>query len=954
MKRILIILFLSCHILNISAQIKGELKDNFYWAETFVLYEEYKDALPLYQLLLKVNPRNTNYKYRIGQCLLNIPGRKQEAVSYLEEAVKDINPKYKEGRFKETKAPLDAYYYLANAYRITNQLDKAISTYEIFKKYMDPRIYDSTIVNLQIESCNNAMELMKHAFYIKKVNAGRPVNDQYADINPVVSDDETIMVYNKSEPFQEALYFTKKVNGKWTDPVNIIPYLGLGFEDKNYATSISSDGRELYIYRAGANYDGNIYMTRRRDDDTWTNLIRLNDNINTKYWESHAAISHNGKRLYFTSNRKGSYGGLDIYYSDRDTTGDWGMAKNIGPVINTKYNEESPFLGKDDKTLFFSSRGHFNIGGYDIFYSTLLDNGQWSTPLNVGYPLNTTDDDLFFYPVNEGYEAYYSMIEPDSYGLTDIYRIEIFTKDHPRKFFVRGIVKVKDLLSIFTDSIRVSAISKENPEARVVVYSNPVTGEYIFELPQGEYTITYEAKNAGLISRPLELSLFSPADTLQIPSTELPKLDLMADMDIRKEKNIIALKGDTIEIPVKVEPNSIMEVEHWLGDSLVRTDKYVITDSIFIYKAAPLSGDNRLRFKLTDKYSNVTASEISITRRKITEEKIVRPEYKYVIARKQVAAFIEMLKKRSEGELKKVIDKTDFSRQQFGKVDEIISYIKEVAVSGGIDAEKVDIIALKVAVMDNVLSQSAVDLMAEKTAGRLREVLSGLNIYEANLKTWSDLQRYVAEKTESVVTSENINRLAYDIIEGLDPLIAIIRSQILAYGEIAGISEQVMSAVKNTEAQKIKGSGEWLRSFTEEALKQKLAEPDIAAMFTALTSLPGTNIETYLKEFSGCSATGFALYLNGLDISEKGISTPLKLMSFLIKSRKDNHFSEDEYFEAVARFIAEKQINKEAIVIPEAEKKNYRFILWIILGAGVIFFIIILFRRKRRKEENEN
>lgn len=949
MKRILISIFLAGNILNLSGQLKGELKDNFYWGETFILYEEYKDALPLYQLLLKVNPRNSNYKYRIGQCLINIPGRKHEAISYLEEAVKDINPNYREGRFRETKAPMDAYYYLANAYRINNQFDKAIEIYEIFKKILDPKIYDTSIVNMQIESCLNAKELMKVPLYVRKINVGNPINDQYADINPVVSDDETIMVFNKSEPFQEALYFTKKVDGKWTTPVNIIPYLGLGFEERNYATSISSDGIELYIYRAGANYDGNIFMTRRRNDDTWTNLIQLNDNINTKYWESHATITHSGKRLYFTSNRKGSYGGLDIYFSDRDTTGDWGVAKNIGPVINTKFNEESPFLGKDDRTLFFSSRGHFNIGGHDIFYSTLLENGQWSTPLNVGYPLNTTDDDVFFFPLKDGYEAYYSLIEADGYGSSDIYRIEIFSKDHPRKFYVRGIVKVKDLLNIFSDSIKVSAISRVNPDLKVVVYSNPETGEYRFELPQGEYILTYESKEGNIISKKIELALFNPSDTVHIPETELPKLDFISELKILSDRKISRTKGDTINVPLRTEPKSILEVEQWIGDSLIRTDKFIITDSVFVYKVLPRTGENIIKFRLTDKYGNITSSEIFVTRQKI-EEKIVRPEYKHIIARKQVEAFIDMFKNRAEGDLKKVIQKTDFSKLMFGKPDDILSYLKEEAAKANIGAEEVDRLALKVAVTDNVLSQAAVDLMARHATEMLKEVLEGFDIYDAGLNTWTDLKRYITDKTGGKITPDELDRIARDIINGIDPLIAIIRNQILMYGELSGKTEPVRNAVRETDSRKIVRSGLWLKQFFVEAVKNKLTESDLSLMFTSLTALPETNIADYHREFIGYSTPPFAEFLRNLNLEENRIRIPEELISFLIKNKDKNFYSEDDFFTSLARYIAEKQINKDLIRIPEPEKTNYFFILWIVFGAGLIFFIIFLIRKRRKKK----
>ena len=190
-------------------------------------------------------------------------------------------------------------------------------------------------------------------------------------------------------------YYSTKTNGQWSGPVNMNELLKV---DRDlFPTSISNDGKTLYLY-SSADYDGIIY-TSQFENGIWSPLVKLNENINTKYWESHATISHDNKKLYFTSNRKGGYEGLDIYVSERDSTGDWGPAKNLGPVINTPYNEESPFLSKDDKTLFFSSRGHFNMGGYDIFYSTLLPDGEWSVPLNVGFPLNSTDDDVFFKPV---------------------------------------------------------------------------------------------------------------------------------------------------------------------------------------------------------------------------------------------------------------------------------------------------------------------------------------------------------------------------------------------------------------------------------------------------------------------------------------------------------------------------------------------------------------------------
>lgn len=954
MKRVflLFIFIASIYPKSYSQYAKGQIKDDFYSAEMYVLYEEYKEALSFYEKLSKIDPTNSNYKYRIGQCLLNIPGKKQDAISFLEAAVKNINPKYKEGKVKETKAPYDAYYYLANAYKINNQLTKAIDTYEIFKRNLDPAVYDTAVVNLQIESCRNALELMKVPLYVKKENLGPLINDRFQDYNPVVSGDENVMVYNKFV-FQEGLFYTRKVNGKWTEPVNIIPDLGYDYEDKNYATSLSNDGKELYLYRPGEDFDGNIFVTRHQPDGRWSELIKLNENINTKFWESHASISHDGKKLYFASNRKGGYEGLDIYVSERDSADNWGPARNLGPVINTKYNEDTPFLGKDDKTLYFSSRGHFNIGGYDIFYSTLQDNGQWSVPLNLGFPLNTTDDDVFFNPVNDGYQAYYALIDSGGFGLTDIYRIEIFSKDHPRKFFVRGIVQVKDLMTIFTDSIKVSALNLEDPNARVVVYTNPETGEYKFELPQGKYLITYEAEGAEKLINNLELPLTNPADSFVLPGTTLPKTDFAADLFVGSNKNLSVTKGDTVSIPLKVEPNSILVVEHWLGDSLLYSEKFAINDTSFLYKTVPLTGDNRIVFKLTDKYSNTTISEVFITRQKeVTEQPLIKPEYSRVIAQKQIKDLINTLKNRSDDKLAGIIQKSDASRQKFGSVDDLITYIKEEAAKSSISSYEVDKLALKMAVMDNVLTQAAVDFVAANVSGQLRDILENLNINDAGIKTWTDLQKYVSEKSNGKYLPEDLNRIAADILAGIDPSIATIRSKILIYSDKTEKGSLIKTAVSLTDRNNINRSGKWLKNVYDESLNQKLTENDLAGMFSALSCVPGTEPGKYLEELAGFSDETFAVYLKNLDLKKARIKNTQGLIIYLIRNKGKGLYPDNSVFDALAFMIASKDIPSDQITpVSVIAEKPRLLILWIILGSGFLFLFIIWWRKRKKLEK---
>jgi hypothetical protein len=175
----------------------------------------------------------------------------------------------------------------------------------------------------------------------------------------------------------------------------------------------------------------------------------------------------------------------------------------------------------------------------------------------------------------------------------------------------------------------------------------------------------------------------------------------------------------------------------------------------------PKPGDNKLVFKLTDKFNNTTTTEVFITREKdVITQPLVRPEYSRVIAKKQIAALTSMLKDRANDKLRKVISGINIENQKFGRVDDLISYIKEEAAKKSISPEEVEKLALRVALMDNILTQAAVDIMARYTTGDLKKILSELDIYEANLKTWTDLQKYIMEKTGGDITPEELNEIA--------------------------------------------------------------------------------------------------------------------------------------------------------------------------------------------------
>lgn len=936
---------------DISAQSKVEIRNMFYDAESWILFEDYKEALPLYQQLLKIYPTNANIKYRIGQCYINTPGEKEKAVSFLEDAVKNINPDYKEGKYHETNAPYDALYYLANAYRINNQIDKALETYKIFKQNMDPEIYDSTIVNFQIQSCLNAKELMSQPLFIREKILSNSINDRNSEFNPVVSDKEDMMVFSRSEAFYDAILFTTRQNGTWSEPMNLNELLMV---DRDlFPTGLSKDGKTLYLY-SSANYDG-IIFTSRFENGSWSPITKLNENINTKFWESHATVSHDNKKLYFTSNRKGSLGGLDIYVSKRDSTGDWGPAENLGPVINTPYNEESPFLSNDDKTLFFSSRGHYNMGGYDIFYSTLLPDGNMSVPLNVGFPLNSTDDDVFFKPLNDGYEGYFAKEGSSGFGKQDIYRIEIFSDDHPRKFLVRGFVKAADLFKDNSYSVKVSAMNIKNPDQMVVVYSDPATGEYELVLPHGNYNVTYEGEGTEKMSRNIELPIAHQSDSVLLPGIVLPKSDFSADLNIGTNQTISFSQGDSILFPLKVEPGSKLRIEHYAGDSLLYAEEFMVQDSVFNYRMLPAPGENKVVFILTDKFNNTTTTEVFITREK-EQPAVVRPEYNRVIAQKQAEAFLDMLKNRSDGDLRSVLSDIDISGNRFGTVDDLLSYIKEEAAKRKIQTEEVDKLALKVAVMDNVLTQAAVDYLEKHSEGELKNILSGLDIYQSKLKTWNDLQQYIATRSERRITPEILNEFTGALLGGditaTDQSASILKDKILIYAENSDEKEIITLAVEAVDLRKLSSKGPWLSAFAREVLSRGLSKNKLAGMLAAISILPDTDAEHFLTDLVNAAEEPLTSSLKSLDLKKENIRTPEELILFLMTNDDRDKYPEDTIYNAIAEVIVKNDVPGE-VIAENAEKSGDRFPWWLIVLAGATLIIFLLFARRKKKDKSK-
>lgn len=521
---------------SVSAQYSSRNNEAKLDADYYVMMQEYDRALKLYLNILESEPENASIKYKIGICYLNSENEKETAIPYLEEASQKVSEKYNPNSFKEMNAPVDALFLLGSAYRVNSQLDKAIDAYTRYKSFLSPGDeYNNKLIDRYISNCRTASVMQKNPVNIEATNLGSAVNNENSNFNPVISGDGKSLAYTSPASRQGYdIYFATQENGIWSSPKNITSQLG--GSNKFFKTAcLSYDGTTLYLV-AEDPFDSDIYFSTY-SRNRWSRPEEMDKPVNSTSMETHASISADGTTLFFTSNRKGGEGDLDIYKSTLDNKGKWSKPVNLGPSVNTLFNEDTPFISADGNTLFFSSEGHDGMGGFDIYKIDLTDPA--AKPVNLGYPINTTDNDYFFLPVEEGNTGYYAMMNRDSYGSYDIYRIDILSP--PVSYImVRGIIQTD--VNIDTLSPELFQIQIQNASSGEIV-EQPVRrdlhGQFNCELPAGDYNISITAENFTSYSKFLKIpesytepEMFVEAFlSYQIPEAEMaavPRADTSA------------------------------------------------------------------------------------------------------------------------------------------------------------------------------------------------------------------------------------------------------------------------------------------------------------------------------------------------------------------------------------------------------------------------------------------
>jgi outer membrane protein OmpA-like peptidoglycan-associated protein/tetratricopeptide (TPR) repeat protein len=517
MKRLLLLCFLAASI--VTAGYAQDIKKNQKAAsklakEGFKELDEdspdFEAALKMFVDATKLDGRNATYHFYAAVCQINMLN-KQGTADHLKRAVA-INANLKE-----------AHYLLGVMAQLEYKFSDAVKHYESYKEKLSGEELERTdilrlisrfytgersvdlaeyiriiglekIIAKRIEECNHGQKLIDNPVEAIVTNLGKTVNTIYPDYVPVITADESQIFFTSRNPTTtggeiehydglpfEDVYFSIHKEGKWSAPEN----MGRPINTKTHdaIAGLSANGLTLYLYKD--DNAGDLYECKKRGTD-WSRPRPMKE-INSSWADKSVTISADEQLLFFTSNRKGGIGGYDIYMSTREGDDKWSAPVNMGPAVNTEYDEEGVFFHPDGRTLYFSSKGHSSMGGYDVFKTILQADSTWSKPENLGYPINTTGDDIFFVLSASGLHGYYSSHRKGGVGKSDLYRISMPVAMRIKKNEEDSVAAPVNPLTLVTGIIT-------DDEKNIVVanlYSDGSSGKYLVALPSGRnYGIT--------------------------------------------------------------------------------------------------------------------------------------------------------------------------------------------------------------------------------------------------------------------------------------------------------------------------------------------------------------------------------------------------------------------------------------------------------------------------------
>lgn len=487
----------------------------------FIHHEDYDQALEMLFAEENKKPGDAEWNFFVARCYYDTY-RRTEALGYFKKA----------DSLGSSNTNLE--FYLADLHHQRNEFDQAKSYYLAHKEQMQQKpklsLIDEKSLDKRIYECENGIEFLNDKKDIPISNLGDKINTEFPDYAPVISADEQTLFFTSRRPNStgnlidasdgwnmEDIYFcVKDSNNQWTAPQQMPGYINSNGHDANIG--LSPDGQKLFIYRDDeleTGLAGDIYVSDwkyRR----WSTPMRLPEPVNSRFWETGVSTTPDENTLYFSSNRPGGYGGLDIYSVRRLPNGEWARPQNLGPNVNTEYNEESPFIHPDGKRLYFSSEGHNSMGGFDIFYSERMDT-TWSGPENLGFPLNTAQNELYFVLTADARKGYFSGIREETFGDKDLY-LAILPERPVQIILLKG--QVVDMETEQPLATLIKVFDNSNKELISVLNSNAVNGRFSSILPPHKnYNVQIEVEKAGYAHSSINIHVPDQKEFVQIDTT---------------------------------------------------------------------------------------------------------------------------------------------------------------------------------------------------------------------------------------------------------------------------------------------------------------------------------------------------------------------------------------------------------------------------------------------------
>lgn len=460
----------------------------------------YLFAIPEYKTLLKVERDNADYNYELALCFLRTHCDRTQAIPYLERAV------------KQTKFPNDALYQLAIAYTYAGEWDKAVKSMTDYRDKVSGKDKDNAVK--MIENLLEAKAMIAIPINVTFTNI-QEINTEYPDYYPFIVTDEQSLYFTSRRPktksqkvdydgYYSADTYVSTFDG---DKFSLSRDMGTKINSKydDQIVGVSADGELLFLYSNATETYGALYKLEK-NGGAWKKTKFIENVEGEKTIETAGCINAEGNTILFSSNRKGGFGGYDIWMLRKLPNGQWALPQNLGPEINTAFDEDFPTLQADGVTLYFSTNGRGGMGGYDLFKTTWNpEDNTYSTPQNIGYPLNTPYDERTISFAEDEKHAYISAYRPEGKGDLDIYRV---TFDEVE--FIPAVyqIRVQDSdTSFFTEPTLV--VTNEDGDLIGEYKANPNTKKYTIALNPGRYLVEVVADGYTPLTQNLNVNEFA-------------------------------------------------------------------------------------------------------------------------------------------------------------------------------------------------------------------------------------------------------------------------------------------------------------------------------------------------------------------------------------------------------------------------------------------------------------